>query len=80
MHISILCMSFILDCVVKDPHGIRPEVLCVNDQLVVRWPTDTIYGGNTASVPADVATRLSKSVSVSGIDAFKMVVTNQVPP
>ena len=73
-------MSFILDCVVKDPHGIRPEVLCVNDRLVVRWPTDTIYSGNTASIPAEVAARLSESVSVSGRDAFKMVVTNQMPP
>ena len=70
----------IIDCSVKTPHSMQPEVLCVNDQLVVRWPTDTIYGGNTASVPADVAARLSKSVSVSGIDAFKMVVTNQIPP
>ena len=62
------------------PHDIKPELLCKNNQLVIRWPTNSTFNGIMETLPADIDAILSNNIAAAGTDIFKMIVTTRMPP
>ena len=68
------------DCNVTNTQDVKPELLCEDHQIVIRWPSDTMYSGTTATLPADVADRLLQNIATAGKDIFKIVLASHSPP
>ena len=75
-----MVVIYISDCNVTYPEDIKPELACDNNQLVVRWPVNSTYNGNTPSVPASVSSGLLKKIAAAGKNILKLVVTTHTPP